>query len=146
MLCSFNKGTSTSGWSLYIILQVCVNRNSKTLILSLKNSNFSDIACCQGRKTISFIWRFDRPSCSSCKLCTALILDPATKTNCFLCNQIVFRKGLKNRVPKDFLCACLSKALIAHDRISKGVYRNCSGWSGFGRTTLKWKSWKCSGS
>ena len=30
------------------------------------------------------------PSCSSCRLCTTLILDPATKNNCFLSKQIVF--------------------------------------------------------
>ena len=71
-------------------LQNCVNWNSKTLILSLKNNNYSDFAYCQGGKTICSIWKFDMPSCSSCRLCTALILDPATKTDCFLCKQIVF--------------------------------------------------------
>ena len=40
---------------VYIILQL--SWNSKTLILSLKNSNFSDIVYCQGRKTISSIWK-----------------------------------------------------------------------------------------
>ena len=79
--------------------------------LSLKNSNFSYIAYCQGGKTISSIQKFDRPSCSSCRLCTAWILDPATKTNnCFLCKQIVFlEKVQKYGGPKDFLCASPSK-------------------------------------
>ena len=84
------KKMSPSRWSSLCYVQNCVNWNSKTLILSLKNSNFSDFAYCQGGKTISSIWRFDRPSRSSCRLCTALILDRATKTNCFPCKQIVF--------------------------------------------------------
>ena len=89
-----------------IILQNCLNWNSKTLILSLKNSNFSDNATARVGKQL---WRFDGPSCSSCRLCTALILDQATKTNCLLCKQIVFYESSKNRVPKDSLCASPSK-------------------------------------
>ena len=101
-------------------LQNCVNWDSKTLILSLKNWNFSDFADCQGEKTISSIWRFDGGSHSSCRPCTAFILDPATKSNCFLCKQIVvffFRKGLKNRVPKDFYVPPLLESFVAHSRI-----------------------------
>ena len=98
---------------MYITLQNCVDWDSKTLILSLKNNNFSDYDSCQGGKTISSIWRFDRPSCSSCRLCTALILDPATKNNCFYVN----RKAFKNKIPKDFYVPPLLKSLSAHGRI-----------------------------
>ena len=120
MLDTFNKFKETSpfGWSLYIILHNCVNWNSETLILSLKNSNFSDIAYCQSGKTIRSIWKFDRPSCSSCRLCIALILDPATKTNYFQCNQIVFfTKSILKRFQRTFYEPPLLKLLSAHSRI-----------------------------
>ena len=99
LLYTVNKETNPSRWSLHIALQNCPNQDLTTSIFSLKNSNFIDFTCCQGVKTNRFIWRFDKPSFSSCRLNTALILDLATKKNdCFQC-----------KFQKTFLCASSSK-------------------------------------
>ena len=61
----------TSGWSLYIILQNCIHWRAKTsmklvvFLVSLFTTRVGKQYVCNG------------PICCSCRLCTALILDPA---------------------------------------------------------------------
>ena len=88
---------------VHYITELC-ELEFENFVLSLKNSNY--IAYCQGGKAISSIQKFDKPSCSSCRLCTAWILDPATKSNnCFLCKQVVFfqKRSRNMEVPKTYM-------------------------------------------